>query len=186
MITTSAAASSHRAPRARPASSHGPDSIEVYCTQHREVGLGTGHSGESQLELASRHQDFAHPSMVAYVLDEPGYGFADLKDAVVEIENFGQMSNIYDGRRLICDCVFCISEMHGKKYFEQVVKEGKTTIKLTSEWYRLKNKSRGVALNRHHSEWIIKLHDSRLIGKKKAPTAEADCDHETPVEHSGV
>ena len=142
MITTSAAASSHRAPRARPSSSHGPDSMEVYGTQHREVGLGTGHSGESQLERANGHQDFAHPSMVAYVLDEPGYGFADLKDVVVEREIVGQMSNIYDGRRLICACVFCISEMHSKKYFEQVVKEGKTTVKLTSEWYRLKKKQK--------------------------------------------
>jgi hypothetical protein len=63
-----------------------------------------------------------------------------LKDAAVQKTISGQAPNIYDGRPAIPACVWCMSEKHSKKYFEDVVKDGKTITKLTNEWNRSKTK----------------------------------------------
>ena len=95
----------------------------------------TGASWESQKELMKGHcdfchRDFPHPSMVAYVLDEPPhFPFAKLQELVVMKAVLKQVVNIYDGRKVLSGCVWCLQEIHAPSprhtYIGEAERDGK-------------------------------------------------------------
>ena len=121
------------------------------------IGLFDGASGESQRPMYKCNfcrRDFTHPSFVAYFWEEAGMPFAKVKDAK-------EVVNVFDDREVHPGCAFCAEKWHDKEkaYVNEVVKDGKTIFKLTSEWTRLKDKSCGRGMNKHHAILMCELHD---------------------------
>ena len=143
----------------------------VYGGKDGDVDMFNGFCDSSQLPLLKGHcfecdRDFEHPSCVGYFLpDEPGFPFAALAEPVVQKAIAKKVPNIYDERRAVSVCLWCAGEKHGKKYYTEVEKDGKTTFKMTNEWSKNKRKSRGVGLSKHHQKMITKLHDLKHEGE---------------------
>jgi hypothetical protein len=122
-----------------------------------QSGLFDGASGESQTPLLKGHckfcqKDFERPSFAAYFYDEPGRPFAKLAEPVVQKVFQKTVVNIFDDREVHPGCAFCAEKWHNKEhaYVQEVVKDGRTSFKLTSEWTRLKNKSCGRGTEPHY------------------------------------
>ena len=128
----------------------------------------TGASWNSQKELMKGHcdfchRDFPHPSMVAYVLDEPPhFPFAKLQEPVVMKAVLKQVVNIYDGRKVLSGCVWCLQRIHAPSprhmYIGEAERDGKKVPKLISHWGRCAKRSRGNQ-NKHHARLSARLHD---------------------------
>jgi hypothetical protein len=94
-----------------------------------------GVSWESQKPIMKGHCDlcgegFPHPSMVAYVFDEsPEYPFAKVREPVVFKAVFRQVVNVYDDRKILSACVWCLQERHAPSprhtYIAEVERDGK-------------------------------------------------------------
>jgi hypothetical protein len=95
----------------------------------------TGASWEGQKELMKGYcdfcgRDFPHPSMVAYVFDEPPkYPFARVCEPVVVTAVRREVINIYDDRKILAACVWCFQEKHAPSprhtYIAEVERDGK-------------------------------------------------------------
>ena len=55
---------------------------------------------------------------------------------------------------------------------KEVVKDGKTIVKMTSEWTRKKDQSCGKGMNKHHATLMCKLHDAKEPPAEDALTSE--------------
>ena len=123
----------------------------------------TGASWNAQQELMKGHcdfcgEDFPHPSMVAYVFDEPPhFPFAKFKEPMVMKAVLKQVVNIYDGRKVLSGCIWCLQEKHA--YIAEVERDGNKVPKLISHWGRCSKKSHGNHMNKHHTRLAARLHD---------------------------
>jgi hypothetical protein len=157
----STAPKEHTAPGVGSGSTASMDIVEEDHTGHgagsasrdTQCGLFTGASGESQKPLLKGHckfcgRAFEHPSMVAYFLPEEGRPFAKVAEPVVQKVLQKTVVNIFDDREVYPGCAFCAETWHKREhaYVNEIVKDGRTSFKLTSEWTRLKDKSRGKGL----------------------------------------
>jgi hypothetical protein len=140
----------------------GPASRDTQCS------LFTGASGESQKPLLKGHckfcrRTFEHPSMVAYFLPEDGRPFAKVAEPVFQKVFEKKVVNIWDDREVFPGCAFRAETWHKREhaYVNEIVKDGRTSFKLTSEWTRLKNASNGNAMSKHHAILACELHDSK-------------------------
>ena len=96
--------------------------------------------------------------------------YAKLKDPVIQKVFAKEVVNVFDDREVHAGCAFCAEKWHDKEkaYVNEVVKDGKTILKLTSQWNRMKDQSNGRGMNKHHATLMCKLHD-----KKEEPAEDA-------------
>ena len=136
-----------------------------------------GASSEAQRPLMKGYcsfceQSFEHPSFVAYCREEDGFPFAVLQQPAIQKGIKNQVVNIYDPRVAKPACAWCLGKMHGAKYVEEVKKpDGSSAFKIRATWNRLKNKSRGTAIDKHHEALMFKLHEAKVKTPAYLPTA---------------
>jgi hypothetical protein len=160
-------AEDHTAPGVGSGSSAPMDIVEL-APRDPQCSLFDGASCESQKPLLKGHctfcgRTFEHPSMVAYFLAEEGKPFAKVKQPVCEKVFGGRVVNVWGDREVFAGCAFCAQTWHKRDppYVTEIVLDGRTSYKLTSEWTRLKNGSNGKPMSKHQASKMCQLHDMK-------------------------
>ena len=110
-----------------------------------------GASGASQqplekIECDVCHKYSAHPSFVGFMYDVPGLPWVVIRDATIHKALGNEVKNHFAGKTPIVQvCVYCAEKHHMKTYTRQD-KRGRPSV--TSEWTRLKARSRGMAVSK--------------------------------------
>jgi hypothetical protein len=105
-----------------------------------------------------------HPSMIGYLQNvPPDFPWVKMFDSQMHKACTGNNAiNFFLKEPIRPCCAYCATKLHKKQYYMVILQaDGKTIDKVTSEWTRLKAKSRGMQPNKHHSQIAAMLFDMR-------------------------
>ena len=136
-----------------------------------EAGDFQGASGSAANAVLGKHhcsfcdKYYLHQSMVGHLYDAPPeFPWVKMLDTQMHKACVGTGAlNFFLPHPIRTACAYCAQTIHKKKPYviSHLFEDGKVVDKVTSEWTRLKAKSRGMQMSKHHAELAAKLFDNR-------------------------